>query len=417
MDDTPETRSPLAPLGWAFYLACSWTWCIGMFLPVLLIRDFGAWGYVVFAVPNVLGAAAMGWVLRSREQARRLAHTHREAVALFSVVTIAFHAYWLAWAAMWIRGVVLLPQTAWLGIVVGAIALVIVLGVLLRRGPVRAPAAIIWLISIGVLISALAAPADAIAPATSHFVQARAGAPGADVLWLAPVCLFGFALCPYLDGTFLLARVRTSAAGARAAFTLGFGVLFAAMIALTFVYAGLFASMTDHDPATVPQIAPWLGALLVAHLLAQAIFTVEVHHERLDKGAQSTAPPRANALLMPLVIVAVLAGLFQNMLPMVGDMFPGEVIYRVFMSAYGLLFPAYVWICMIPTRDGHAGITGVRGRAKLIALAIAVVVAAPAYWVGFIVGHDMWLGAGLGVVLLARLPVMLTRGPTEPSPA
>ena len=40
---------------WAFFLACSWTWCVGMFLPVLLVRNWGIWGWVVFAVPNVIG--------------------------------------------------------------------------------------------------------------------------------------------------------------------------------------------------------------------------------------------------------------------------------------------------------------------------------------------------------------------------
>ena len=30
-----SSRPPL--LGWSNYLACSWTWCIGMFLPVLFV--------------------------------------------------------------------------------------------------------------------------------------------------------------------------------------------------------------------------------------------------------------------------------------------------------------------------------------------------------------------------------------------
>ena len=66
---------------WAIYLASSWTWCIGMFLPVLLVRDYGIWGWIVFAVPNVLGAAAMGWVLRSRSSSRHIliAHARRHA--------------------------------------------------------------------------------------------------------------------------------------------------------------------------------------------------------------------------------------------------------------------------------------------------------------------------------------------------
>ena len=40
--DERAGRSSLLPsFSWAIYLGMSWTWCIGMFLPVLLIRDFG----------------------------------------------------------------------------------------------------------------------------------------------------------------------------------------------------------------------------------------------------------------------------------------------------------------------------------------------------------------------------------------
>ena len=38
MSDAPRSTF-LNTIGWGAYLACSWTWCIGMFLPVLLIRD------------------------------------------------------------------------------------------------------------------------------------------------------------------------------------------------------------------------------------------------------------------------------------------------------------------------------------------------------------------------------------------
>src|SRR5258706_13400931 len=82
---------------WAFLLACSWTWCIGMFLPVLLVRNWGIWGWVVFAVPNVIGAAAMGFVLRSRQSSEDILINHRPAMAIFSLITIAFHIYFVYW--------------------------------------------------------------------------------------------------------------------------------------------------------------------------------------------------------------------------------------------------------------------------------------------------------------------------------
>src|SRR5262245_60423098 len=77
---------------WAVFLAMSWTWCIGMFLPVLLVRDFGVWAWLVFAIPNIIGAAAMGWVL-SAERSSEIARQHRFAMDAFSIVTIAFQVF------------------------------------------------------------------------------------------------------------------------------------------------------------------------------------------------------------------------------------------------------------------------------------------------------------------------------------
>ena len=58
----PLTRGPVAALLWGVFLGCSWTWIIGMVFPALLLRDYGLYGWFVFATPNVLGAAAMGLV-------------------------------------------------------------------------------------------------------------------------------------------------------------------------------------------------------------------------------------------------------------------------------------------------------------------------------------------------------------------
>src|SRR4051812_39516970 len=86
-----------ASLGWAAFLAVSWTWCIGMYLPVLMVRDFGVWAWVVFAVPNVIGAAAMAWTLSSPEASARLVEAHRTACRWFSWITITFQLFFAAW--------------------------------------------------------------------------------------------------------------------------------------------------------------------------------------------------------------------------------------------------------------------------------------------------------------------------------
>src|SRR5437764_7722716 len=82
---------------WGVYLAMSWTWCIGMFLPVLLVRDYGVWGWVAFAVPNVLGAAAVGWTYRTAAHSEKTVAAHFPAMWLFSFVTAAFQIFFAWW--------------------------------------------------------------------------------------------------------------------------------------------------------------------------------------------------------------------------------------------------------------------------------------------------------------------------------
>ncbi|MDI1289230.1 MAG: hypothetical protein PSX37_04665, partial [bacterium] len=67
-----------------------------MFLPLLLLRDFGWPGYLAFLLPNAAGAAAMGWVLRREGASEHFVGCHRPFVWLFSVVTSAFQWFFLA---------------------------------------------------------------------------------------------------------------------------------------------------------------------------------------------------------------------------------------------------------------------------------------------------------------------------------
>src|SRR5438874_5606425 len=95
--DERAGRSSLLPsFSWAIYLGMSWTWCIGMFLPVLLVRDYGIWGWIVFATPNVVGAAAMGWVLKDHDS-QAMVQAHNYAIKAFSFVTAAFQLFFAFW--------------------------------------------------------------------------------------------------------------------------------------------------------------------------------------------------------------------------------------------------------------------------------------------------------------------------------
>ena len=83
--------------GWGVYCAVSWTWCIGMFLPIIMLARFGWAGFWVFAIPNVIGCAAFGYVLSTRASSQRIIEKHGVAATWFSVVTIAYHKFFIAW--------------------------------------------------------------------------------------------------------------------------------------------------------------------------------------------------------------------------------------------------------------------------------------------------------------------------------
>jgi hypothetical protein len=358
-----------------------------MFLPVLLVRDFGIWGFVIFAVPNVVGAAGMGWVLRASSAANIL-NAHFSAVRAFTEVTWAFQLFFLLWF-------ISSSHDIGLQAVVIGFALVILQCVVAGYGTSpRANqrwAGFLWLMSASFLTFG----------AARGLLTWHADNPELDprqLVWLSPVCAFGFLLCPYLDVTFLLARRSQLTVPARGSFTIGFGLLFLAMIVFTLLYAGQFVRSGAHillrDPTSL------IGSLIFLHLLLQISFTVFAHGSArvTITGRRGFDWTRGASIGILTLLVAVAANWPKATF---SGLNTGEVMYRLFMSFYGLVFPAYVWICMIPVR-GEQG-TRRPTRAKLLVLAIAVVLAAPCYWMGFIERQTCWLGPGLGIVLMARL--------------
>ncbi|MDX9910789.1 MAG: hypothetical protein RBS39_03050 [Phycisphaerales bacterium] len=400
------TRRNLHVLGWAAYLACSWTWCIGMFLPTLLARDYGPWSFAVFAIPNVLGAAAMGWVLARPDAPARLAHTHAGATSVFSLVTIAFQMWFLHWASPALR----VPMGA---IVAACVLLPLVIRMLLGRLSVQATVA-----GAVALLLSLIALAWMLADGQTTLPFAHGSRPHA-LLWLAPVCLFGFALCPYLDRTFLLAASQLPPARRRAAFTIGFVAFFTPMIVMTLLYADWLRPRVLTGATDV--LSSGARAIVALHILVQLLFTIVAHLVVLARPITTRPhaqpfPIRLLTAVLASVLIAALvqqAGTLLHRAPLGVDtsaMSPGELSYRLFMGFYALAFPAYAWICMIPTRGGHAGLTGPLGRVKLITTLAAIILAGPAMWMGMIAMDERWIPASVLIVLLARVvPMLLAR--------
>ena len=363
----------LAVTGWAVFLASSWTWCIGMFLPVLLVRDFGVWGWVVFAIPNVVGAAAMGWVLRDAPASQRLVDAHRPACAAFSWVTIAFHLFFGSWMVRQ-----LVPDIA------GAVGLALTIAVC-WAGTVRA-----WTSRLmSLLIYAASVVLLVIVGARGGLRMPEPGVSAVplDLLALAAVCVFGFALCPYLDLTFHRARQSTTPAGGRVAFGAGFGVLFFAMIVFTLLYADELIER----PAARTTILSLIGL----HMILQSGFTIAAHlHQLGTRGIRTGGMSLAGVSLCAAAIGLGFAPFTYH------GREGGELVYRCFMAFYGLVFPAYIWLCAWPLTGGSMARPTKRA---LLVFALAVVAATPGFWVAFVEGRMVWVLPALGVVLGARL--------------
>jgi len=337
-DGAPMTRGPLAALLWGAFLGCSWTWIIGMVFPALLLRDFGLWGWVAFAVPNVLGAAAMGTVLYKPKWAVDIVRNHHYACHNFTVITVAYHCYVIAWLFSAMFGIATIPMMA--------IALGVCFAVVSRNRHMASLilAAAVAVISYGCFSWMTQAP-GAWDLVTFHPVEPRLKPPA---LWLfLPASLFGFALCPYLDLTFHRARVNTTGGTGALAFAFGFGVVFCSMIVISMCYGSKLLPFIQGDPkASLDGV--WL-VLLAVHLTVQAAFTITVHvREALEDDRAS------KAWLVCAATMAFAMGLVVGLdyLPhnrMRADLSWGEAVYRGILILYGTAFPAYVWMMMIPT--------------------------------------------------------------------
>jgi hypothetical protein len=384
----------LQSLGWAVFLAMSWTWCIGMFLPVLLLRDLGWPGFWAFAIPNCVGAAAMGWILRDGEASRRMVERHQTACITFSLVTISFHAFFAAWLIRFIAG----PGSG----AVLAIAFAFFWMLLQWRGGGKYLGAVIAL-GVSATVFFMGYNRGEIPYVAQPVAFSPTTLPPHDAVWLSFACVFGFLLCPYLDLTFHATRQGTGIAPGRAAFTIGFCVIFPLMILFTAAYSGplvLFLS---------GRLYPQLMMLVAAHFIVQSAFTVAAHARQLAVRVRGISL-RGFAVFILFVIAAVLLGILLG-----GRFYHGlrahEVTYRAFLGFYGLVFPAYVWLRVVPPAR------------SLLRVGFAVIAATPMFWLGFIEQRMVWLVPGVLIPILTKWvftpqrPAGATAEPPHPTPA
>lgn len=385
----PHQRGPVAALLWGAFLGCSWTWIIGMVFPALLLRDYGLKGWLAFAVPNVLGAAAMGTVLYKPGLSAGLVRKHAVACHNFSVVTIAFHLYVVAWLFTGLFGFASIPM------IVAAVGVCVGLGTRDRKAAMLFVAVGVAALSWACFAWATQAPG---AWDLASWAPDRPRLSTTDLYYFIPSSVLGFLLCPYLDLTFHRARYNTTGKGTGpAAFLFGFGVVFFSMIVFSVCYGAQLLPFIQGDPdAKLPTV--WLVVLGI-HLTAQAAFTITIH-------AREAIEDRVTGgISMPWLIgacgVAMVLGFIVRIddLPthrMTGGLSWGEAGYRGLLLFYGTVFPAYVWLIMIPTRRPLTRM-GFEIRTGVYAISCSFIFVMG--WISFVQG-DTYLTPFIFVLLL-----------------
>lgn len=355
-------------MAWGLVLTSSWTWCIGLFLPVILLRLFGWTGFWLFAVPNVIGCTAFGWIV-SGDRGIAVARRLRNGIVVFSLWTIAFQAFFLV--RLFLDGSM---DTGLHGLGLAAVAIVV--GVGLTRGATGEPAPAAWMgraaagAALGVLAWAASRESFFVDPLPDPLLGSAA-AYGAG-----PFIALGFLACPLLDPTFHWVRARSGSAAPFA----WFGLFFAATLAMT---GSMAAAGTWH-------LAPLLGVWVVFQLL----FTL-VLNARCLASMDSAAPLGG---VRRLVFAACVAGtsvaVVACCVPRGAGVFSSsfDVAYMVFLGAYSTIFPAWVLL-------GGAG----RGPWRVGSTVIAAGLAVPGIFDG------KTLNLTLATIVIVATPLLARR--------
>lgn len=334
-------------LGWPMLLASGWTWCIGMYLPVILLQRYGWPAAVLFTIPNVAGVILFGRVMCTADESRAFVRRHAPTCTAFSIVTIAFHVFFLTWVLRVHYD--LSPRSA-LTLTIGVTALS---HALIRASDraMRAVGVITYLLSIMLLLVTIAyaqtKTTEVVLPVTREHALAT---PMANLYIVFPM-VFGFLLCPYGDLSFH--RAYQAVGGGRTGVRVFamFGLYFAIMIGFTVTYA-----LTGFT---------WLIAV---HLLVQCWYTMGLHLRELQRRpGKDSSVPRTLSLL--LIWVGVPAAFLVD--------------YLSWFVFYGLVFPVIFGLS-----DGRRRIG--RRRAGVGTILAIILVSLPCDWYGFRGGLE-WL--------------------------
>jgi hypothetical protein len=329
---TRSVQTVLSGLG----LATSWTWCIGMFAPIVIGQMFGWPGILAFAIPNVLGCALFGY-LRTRQRSMAETHDHAFAMACFSAATVAYQLFFIGWL-----GGPVLAEAMTTERTDGAL-----LGVLVVFGAALAlahlPRPMLWALAALGFVASLAT--FAFLPwGRMNPLPATGEHSPMQLAYVLPTIVFGFMLSPNLDLTFHRARQEVPE-GARPTNFLVFGVAFATMLLLTVCY------LKSPQGLTNPAVR--------AHIVLQLILTSALH---LSEIRATALGGRTRGVL---IFLALAIGLGAAALA------PLEDTYLRFLGLYGLVFPAYAALAIRTV--GRPSLWAILGLGVVVAAVVPII--------------------------------------------
>lgn len=382
--NTPYSQPMTTPLrttgstaGWGLFLTSSWTWCIGMWLPLVLMTQYGWPGFWLFAIPNVLGCAGMGYLIRSRQQSERLVVLHRGPMRWFSVATIAYQLFFLAFifgGRGWMPSVLdgTLP-----GLVVPLIAFAIALA--MSWLPWKAwpwLGALVFLATMGSWIAS--------GNGFSEDIGWSGTEPELELWPLAPIIILGFIACPWLDPTFHRAR---QLAPSRHAFGV-FGICFFVVLLFVATYFRFYSFET------------W--DLVLPFLFYQATFTISVHMREI-RLLEANDGWGSTSLLTTISLLGVAIG-FLIWMTCCFDIARAwlDDTYLRFLGLYGLVFPAWILAFML----GNAR----RDTLTISLLVIGLLIAMPMAELGMIHDTRWWLLPPVIVVMATATVISVIGG-------
>lgn len=355
-------------IGWGFYGAASWTWCIGLFLPTILMQWFGWNGFLLIAIPNVIGATLMGLLLGSPSASRRFCSKHPQAIKWFVSTTIAFHLVFLSIVAIWITPVDMRSTWNWLLFPITAL----ILGQLLSFAPRS------WWPLLGTIAVACGGVVIAMNCCQTEPASWSGTRPPIDLLWLAPIFSIGFLLCPWLDAPFH--RVRQETQGPLGFLVLGTGFLFMLFVTASYWWLG--------EGLATPIVLAWM--------FGQATFTIAANLKELRDllpGIKTAVPlPGGEATVIAAVCIAGLLA--------IETWAQAEDLYLRWLAVYGLFFPAIV-LAWCLRRSPRVSLDGA------IRLIILLAVASALGDIGLING-PAWI-AGVAAILILFAPRVVGR--------